>query len=220
MWAIRKDAGLWNLHLIRVHLYPLYSPLQMAPSNKSDVISTGALGSVFANSFRCRSCHIWGEDNFTIMSIFTTILMIYWYRISEIHRGRCCNSLKRWHSQISLFPVLTSSPILELIWKFCLSDETCHSGEYCREYLWCHLFMLTIRHFCGNGKTGKVTKIKRCTTGQNDTKAWLVPADVMSLWSYGAICKGENGDRPGPINGKELWWHHCVQWPMRSINGS
>lgn len=48
--------------------------------------------------------------------------------------------------------------------------------------------MISVQLFGSNSKACEVTTTKNYMMGCNDTKVWLVPADVTSLLSCGAVC--------------------------------
>lgn len=88
---------------------------------------------------------------FVIGRVFTAILIIFRDRTlksqtKEIIKTEICNNLKTWdymgggttHLTMSWLPVSTSSlPTSALMWQYCLSDDTYHSGELAcsNEYL-------------------------------------------------------------------------------------
>lgn len=56
-----------------------------------------------------------------------------------------------------------------------------------------YLFMISVQLFGSNSKACEVTTTESYMTGCNDTKVWLVPADVTSLLSCGVVCEGKKG---------------------------
>lgn len=56
-----------------------------------------------------------------------------------------------------------------------------------------YLFMISVQLFGSNSKACEVTTTESYMTGCNDTKVRLVPADVTSLLSCGAICEDKKG---------------------------